>query len=376
MNILIYGGSFDPVHKGHYALLKSAIKQLAADKIYIFTAYQSPFKQKSKTSFELRQQMAREALGNLSQNIIFDDYEQKAGRITYTCETLAYVRKLYPDAKIYLLVGADCLNDLPRWKNSDYIFRNSIIAAGKRKGVDFQTKDFEYVLLKGSFPRVSSTQLRIAMLCNGLVPTSLCPETETRIERDKMYGMDIHSWLQNNLKPNRYLHVKMVAQAAVELANIYNANPEQMALAAILHDAAKCMSSLELVRYAADNKIQVRDFDDVCKFSPSLLHAEVSAHIAKNVFGINDENVLNAIKNHTLGRLNMSLEEKIIFISDMASKDRRRRDSNFVHQASLKSLDEGMFAAMVVKLLFTIETGKWLAPRGIELWNEIISKRK
>ena len=70
----------------------------------------------------------------------------------------------------------------------------------------------------------------------------------------------------------------------------------------------------------------------------------------------------------------MTLEEKILFVADMSSKDRRYAEARKVHQEALKSLDEGMKAALRVKLLFTVQTGKWLAGAGIKLWNEIISK--
>ena len=121
MKILIYGGSFDPVHKGHYALLKAAIKQIKPDKTHIFTAYQSPFKTAHAQPFKLRSQMAKDVLGSLDKNIIFDDLENRNARVTYSCEQIEHIKKLYPGAEVYLLVGTDCLNDLHKWKNSDYI---------------------------------------------------------------------------------------------------------------------------------------------------------------------------------------------------------------------------------------------------------------
>lgn len=371
MKILIYGGSFDPVHKGHYAILKAACSYIKPDKVHIFTAYQSPFKEKSPRPFALRKQMAMEALSSIYPNIIFDDFEQEQKRIVYTYETIKRVKKLYPKCQVYLLVGTDCLNDLPRWKNADYIFKNSIIVAGKRKGFTFKTQDFKYLLLDGNFPLISSTNIRLAILSNGLLPNSLLAPTEERIEKNLMYGLDLHKWLENHLKPKRYLHVKLVAQASVELGRIYGANLEDCALAAILHDCGKSMSNEDLINYAVKNNLRVRDFKEICKFSPSLLHSEVSWHIAKTLFKVKNTDVLNAVRHHTLGRKNMSLLEQIIFISDMASKDRKIRDARKVKQAALNSLQAGVFAAMKVKLEWTILNSKWVAPAGIEFWNEL-----
>ena len=371
MKVLIYGGSFDPVHKGHYAILKAACNYIKPNKVHIFTAYQSPFKEKSPRPFALRKKMAQEALSSIYPYIIFDDFEQEQKRVVYTYETIKRVKELYPKCTVYLLVGTDCLNDLTNWKNADYIFKNSIIVAGKRKGFTFKTQDFKYILLDGNFPLISSTNIRLAILSNGLLPNSLLEQTEKIIEENLMYGLALHKWLETNLKPKRYLHVKLVAQASVELGRIYDANLEDCALAAILHDSGKSMSNEDLINYALKNNLKVRDFKDICRFSPSLLHSEVSYHIAKTVFKVKKEEVLKAIRHHTLGQTNMGLLEQIIFISDMASKDRKIKDARKVKQAALTSLKAGVFAAMKVKLEWTIANSKWVAPAGIEFWNDL-----
>ena len=92
------------------------------------------------------------------------------------------------------------------------------------------------------------------------------------------------------------------------------------------------------------------------------------------IFKVKNTEVLNAVRHHTLGRKNMSLLEQIIFISDMASKDRKIKDARVVKQAALTSLQAGVFAAMKVKLEWTIANSKWVAPAGIEFWNELCLK--
>ncbi|MBQ4493829.1 MAG: bis(5'-nucleosyl)-tetraphosphatase (symmetrical) YqeK, partial [Elusimicrobiaceae bacterium] len=208
----------------------------------------------------------------------------------------------------------------------------------------------------------------------GLLPNSLLPSTEKRIEENLMYGLDLHKWLEEHLKPKRYLHVKLVAQASVELGRLYGASLEDCALAAILHDCGKSMSNEDLINYAIKNNLKVRDFKELCQFSPSLLHSEVSYHIAKTIFKVKNNNVLNAVRHHTLGHKNMGLLEQIIFISDMASKDRKIKDARKVKQAALTSLQAGVFAAMKVKLEWTIANSKWVAPAGIEFWNDLCLK--
>ena len=117
MKILVFGGSFDPVHKGHVAMLKKALWQLKPDVAHIVPAYHSPFKAKSPTPFKLRMQMAKAAFAPLGKNLIFDDYELKRGGKTYSYQLVEYLLKRYTHPDIYLLVGTDCLNDLHAWKN-------------------------------------------------------------------------------------------------------------------------------------------------------------------------------------------------------------------------------------------------------------------
>ncbi|MDR1124429.1 MAG: bis(5'-nucleosyl)-tetraphosphatase (symmetrical) YqeK [Elusimicrobiota bacterium] len=375
MKILIYGGSFDPVHKGHCALLKAAINQIKPDYTHIFTAWQSPFKQKSPVPFETRQNMAREALGPISPAIIFDDFEKRARRVVYTWETVKRAKELYKGSKVYLLVGADCLNDMHKWKNAPYLFQNAVITAGARKGFEFGTNDFDFTPLKGGFPLVSSTQLRLAIMCNGMVPTAVPAVTAAFIEKNLMYGLNMHKWLEANLKPRRYLHTKMVAQTAAALAHVYSrADAERAATAALLHDMAKCMGDNDLIEYCRENGLKIKGFDEIRRRAPHLLHGAVSADMAKKLFGIKDKDLLLAISRHTLGAADMSVLQKIIFTADMASKDRKYKEARAVQAAAQKSLDEGMLAAMAVKLNFTIQTRKWLAPAGPELWNKLISK--
>ena len=88
MKVLVFGGSFDPVHKGHVALLRRAIKQISPDVTHVVPAYHSPFKAKSPTPFWLRMKMVKLAFAGLSKNLIFDDYELRQGGKTYTYQLI------------------------------------------------------------------------------------------------------------------------------------------------------------------------------------------------------------------------------------------------------------------------------------------------
>lgn len=376
MKVLVFGGSFDPVHKGHVSLFRRAMKVIAPDAAHIVPAYHSPFKAKSPTPFRLRMKMLKQAFKGIGKNVVFDDYELKQGGKTYTYQLVQYLQKLYKNPEIYLLVGTDCLNDLHSWKNPDFIFKNAVVVAGKRKGYDEKPAKFRHVFLPGFFPKLSSSRVRAHILACGDVPDTVPAVIAPTIRQNKLYGLEVHDWLKANLKTNRYLHSKNVAEMAAALSDIYDVNVESAVRAGILHDAGKGFSGDKLVTFCKKHKIKVPFFEDICRQEPSLLHSYVSCWLAKNHFGVKDKDVLNAIAEHTLGSLKMSTLSKILFVADISSKDRKYKDAFVIRNLALQDLDKALLYAANRKLLFTIDSQKWLCPLGIDLWNHLIKKEK
>ncbi len=376
MKILVFGGSFDPIHQGHVSLLRRAIKIIAPDATHIVPAYHSPFKAKSPTPFRLRMQMARQAFAGLGKNLIFDDYELRQGGKTYTYQLIQYLQKRYVKPEIYLLVGTDCLNDLHNWKNPQVIFKNSTVVAGKRKGYQERPARFNHLFLPGFFPKLSSSRVRAHILACGDIPDTVPVQVVNTIRQHNLYGLNIHRWLKARLKPNRYIHSQKVADMAAVLADIYDVNVEDAVLAAILHDAGKGFTGPELVRFCRTHKIKVPFFEDMCRQEPSLLHSFVSAWLAQHEFRVRKPEVLQAIAEHTLGSLQMSVLSKILFVADISSKDRKYKDAFLIRNMAAEDLDKALLYAANRKLLFTIDSQKWLCPLGIDLWNHLIKQAK
>ncbi len=375
MKILVFGGSFDPVHKGHAAILKKALQVIKPDVAHIVPAYHSPFKAKSPTPFKLRMQMARAAFAPLADNLVFDDYELKRGGKTYSYQLVQYLRERYESPDIYLLVGTDCLNDLHAWKNPDYIFKHATVVAGKRKGFAEHKADFKHVFLPGQFPKMSYTRVRAHILASGTVPEDKVPAAVGKlIVKNDLYGLDVHRWLRAHLKPNRYLHSVKVAELCAVLSDIYEMPVEKAVQAGILHDAGKGFSGPELISFCKSRRLKVSYFDDICRFEPALLHSYVSAWLARHEFGVKDKDVLDAIAQHTLGSLEMGTLSKILFVADISSKDRKYKDAFVIRTLAMQDLEKALLYAANRKLWFTIDSQKWLCPAGIELWNHLVKK--
>ena len=133
---------------------------------------------------------------------------------------------------------------------------------------------------------------------------------------------EIKKWLKENLNDERYLHTLGTADCAKQLAQKYNLNGERAYLAGLLHDCAKCFSKEKLIDII--NKNLKVDESEMLNYK--TLHAPVSAYIAKTKFGITDKEILSAIRWHTLGQLNMTEFEKIIFLADKIEPNTRDKE--------------------------------------------------
>ena len=133
---------------------------------------------------------------------------------------------------------------------------------------------------------------------------------------------DIINILQTVLTPSRFAHTMGVAKWAKELAFLNGVSPDKAYKAALLHDCAKCMTKDEL----ADNikKYDIK-LDDEALSSPQLWHSYVGAFVARDIYGIEDEEILEAIYYHTTGKADMSVLCAIIYLAD-AIEDSRNYD--------------------------------------------------
>src|SRR4028118_816571 len=121
------------------------------------------------------------------------------------------------------------------------------------------------------------------------------------------------TWLADNVPASRLQHILGVEEMSVELADFYHLDVEKAAQAGLMHDLAKYFKANLLLQMARNEGIEV---DPVCEATPHLLHADVSAIVARDEFGVRDEAVLEAIALHTLGRPGMSDLSCVVFIAD------------------------------------------------------------
>ncbi len=114
MAIAIFGGSFDPPHRGHVAVVEAAVRQLPVQKVYVVPAFANPFKDKTRAPGALRLKWLNTIFAD-EPKVEVSDFEIHEGRPVPTIETVKHFRE--EDPAVYLVIGADNLDSLSQWKN-------------------------------------------------------------------------------------------------------------------------------------------------------------------------------------------------------------------------------------------------------------------
>jgi len=127
MNIAIFGGSFNPVHKGHIEIVRQLLLQKKVSRVIIIPAYQNPLKTEPPLlPNPLRWEMLQAAFVQLTQ-VELSDFELSRPQPSYTYQTLLHFQQRYPQDQLYLVLGEDAFQTLPQWTRVDEILRLSRI---------------------------------------------------------------------------------------------------------------------------------------------------------------------------------------------------------------------------------------------------------
>ncbi|WP_315073403.1 bis(5'-nucleosyl)-tetraphosphatase (symmetrical) YqeK [uncultured Clostridium sp.] len=148
------------------------------------------------------------------------------------------------------------------------------------------------------------------------------------------------SYLKSNLKENRYIHTLGVADTAKKLAKLNGISEEKAEIAGLAHDVAKNLSKDKIKEMMQENNIVLSDVEEN---NPNLWHSIVGPIEAKNKLGIEDEEILDAIRWHTTGKINMSILTKIIYIADMIEPGRDFEGIESLRKITFRNLDEGVY---------------------------------
>lgn len=162
---------------------------------------------------------------------------------------------------------------------------------------------------------------------------------------DREYYKKLRKKIKDVMTKSRYEHTLGVEFTAASLAMRYEVDIEKAELAGLLHDCAKCIDSEDTLDECKKYNIELTDVE---KRNPFLIHSKLGAVHAKKLYGVDDEDIISAIRFHTTGKPDMTMLEKIIFIADYIEPGRDKAPNlKEIRKMSFIDIDEAMY--MILK---------------------------
>jgi nicotinate-nucleotide adenylyltransferase len=198
--VILFGGTFDPIHVGHIEVARFALEHIGAEKIIFIPAKRSPL----KAFFPLAPDEDRCAMIRLAiygrHRFEVSDYELKKSRPSYTIETVRHFKDVFGEAQLHWLVGSDAVDELGHWYKIEELIDECTVSVMCRGG--FGRPDFErYVdawgrqrveklernVLETPLIEVSSTEIRRRVGAGEDISGMVCPEVEAYLRKHRLY---------------------------------------------------------------------------------------------------------------------------------------------------------------------------------------------
>lgn len=319
----ILGGTFDPIHNGHMEMVRYALNHLGMDEVWLMPAKITPLKDHSITNAQNRLDMIQLALEE-EENIKLCLLEMEREGKSYTIDTAKELRTRYPEREFYWLIGQDQAAQFDQWKDHEKLIQLIHFKSFRRAGMP--NSQYEGLEMIDYVPMdISSTQIRKGQSLQHLDPKVL----------NYIYDHDLYleSFLDARLKEKRKAHSISVANLAREIAKSNGMDENQAYLAGIFHDIAKEMPLEEAKKWME------KTAPEYMSEPTPVWHAYVGAAVTKEIYRIEDEDIYDAIFNHTINRSHKPLA-KIIFAADKLDP-LRGYDSSKLIEACKKDIHQG-----------------------------------
>ncbi len=384
--IALFGGTFDPIHNGHVVLAREFAARLGLDRVILMPTFVPPHKIKLEMAAAVdRLEMCRLACVSYPE-LTVSEWEINHRGASFTVVTLEALKQQYPDAELFLIVGADMFLTLGSWHRFADIAAMATLCCAPRDDVsaeelrayadELTAQGAKCVVEPIQTPRVSSTMIRdrarAGQPLDDLVPPAVAAyidaqgvytEKENYRDPEEQY-CDI---LRGRLTPKRYRHSLAVADRAEELAALYGADVKKARTAGLLHDILKDTD--------ADSQLQIfKDFDilldAVEQTAPKLWHAHAGAVFVEHILGITDPDIILPIRYHTTGRAGMSVLEEVLYLADFTSADRDYPDVEVMRALSVQDKIEAMRYALAYTIQDLQERGLAVHPDTLACYED------
>jgi len=370
MRIGLFGGSFDPVHKGHISIVKGALRSGLVDIVVVIPTVINSFKQgKILLPAPYRFYMAKDVFE--SEKVFVSDIEYSIDGVSYTAKTLELLtkrdhivpflekkgvksRKAKEEHSYFWICGSDILPSFMTWYKPDVILSYVTLLAARRPGTDLTvpaeleghvlTFDIDGIEVSSSDIRRRGDLTDVPGKAKEFIKLHNLYELPNPLDKVSEEAYVKFCECANSmyfiLGRKRLLHTLNVGILSAKLAAIFGVDTDKALIAGAVHDCAKELP-IEVQRELA-YKVSGDVFSE-----EKLLHSPAGAYYARENFGIDDREILDAVTYHTTGKGDMSDLEKIVFLADKIEPSRTYTDLTDIRAEALKDLDKA--AAMCVK---------------------------
>lgn len=381
MRIGLYGGSFDPIHNGHLSIVRGALDSGAVDLIIVIPSGRNPFKRgKTSSAAPYRYYMTSAVISDeFDRDVYVSDAEFFTEGISYTINTIRYITRkdhmakflisggvseadANEDHQYFWISGSDILGMFEHWyKVKEIISMVSLLIAsrpGDAIDIDQEIKRISGIIAAPvSYMKfdiegvdVSSSEIRHGKSLDQ-IPDAALEFIKTHalyLDEDILSDIsdavceqfyDLSIKMYPILREKRLLHTINTGILSCHYAKIHGADPEKALIAGILHDCAKELPEDEQRRLAYERSGDT--FTD-----EKLLHSPAGATLANEKFGIEDEEILDAITYHTTGRSGMTTLDKIVYLADKVEPSRIYTDLTDMRKVAETDLDEAVRMCM------------------------------
>ncbi len=387
--IAIIGGSFDPPHIAHKAIISHMIDSSLTDGVIVVPTSSNPLKSDLPVSSVAdRLSMVKLLINELKpmHQLIILDNELKKEKPSFTIDTIEYIVSHDGWSKLdyYLVLGTDVALDIERWKRRKALAEQVKIVLIPRSA--FDTTRAMQVLNDCGFkvrieqilpPNVKARELR-NNIQQGINNHHLIPESVVQfLTMRNLYHSSNNSTLPAPqpvaellaIKYKYSIHCQSVTLRALELAQRHAPSLiEKAQLAGWLHDVAKIYSKTEITNLITNNKIKI-PFEN--KTENSLWHAPVAAWLAEHLWKIGDPEIWDAVCWHTTGKLNLSILGQILIAADATSYDRIIPEVDFLRQEVNENLQVGLYKIMKWKEQYIWAKGRMPIKATLDFINSI-----
>lgn len=398
MKIGIYGGTYNPPHRGHMAAAVTAANVLGLDQLLLIPAGVPPHKQMAEGSASNEDRLAMtelmaDRLGLKIPVSVLDLEMHRAGK-SFTSDTLRELKAFYPQDELWLLMGTDMFLTFQIWHEPEVIARLAgLCAFGRTEGDgeelfapqrEFLRQKYGAKIVTMTLPglvEASSTQVRQALM-EGTGQEYLDESIWGYILAKGLYGTNAdlkHLTLEqlravsySMVRAKRIPHIKGTEETAARLAKRWGADELEARKAAVLHDCTKYFTLSQQLSTCEKYGILL---DDMEKSALPLLHSKSAAGIARVEFGMS-EAVSEAIRWHTTGKADMTLLEKIIYIADYAEPTRRYDWAKDLRELIETDLDAAVLRGLEITIEHTAGKGDAIHPRTLEARDWLLAHRK